>query len=581
MENKLNTQDHGDMAADVALTSLVIVRISHLCHLVGWTNFSDLMLSKRNQKRAAAFLLCFVVMLLSLRMLDVQTDSTAMVNIKGNYQRSLSSSRKEMEYGLIDFIIVPTESTYVRQWLRLALVIALIVLEILAMIKSLKKVQRDQNEYEERLNALVQNREEEKDMFLQNLTNKYAATIKQLQEEKASLIEIIAAQNIRRRLEHTLESCQNLSDAILNANFLDPEGIFGDDAIDLLRTLAEECDSNRKRRHIGIITGSAASIVGGGLSIAGAALIPVTFGASVGLLAAGAVVGAVGSGVSVGFNLEKFFKDKKRVRLVKPALEDYIAFNKSFLKAALQIFATVAITEALKTWKNLPENETFTYVKEKATTALPEFSEKYRNAERANEKLKCIIEYSGFLLEQLVLLLTKVRQEGYGNAELDRWNVEVFEKIKACDLEILPDVASGASEYIRFYLTQQTFARFVCSMFSRDDSPDDFDASGNLKERRVEKTLSFFKTSSTAGRAVLPIIDIGQDGATIGTEIARVARGISAAGIILSSIGVDKDLAFIEHSAYRLVKNKQDELSQSFWQLANVMEKVNTNLQAQ
>ncbi|KAJ8018505.1 hypothetical protein HOLleu_43473 [Holothuria leucospilota] len=41
MGNKLNSQDHGNMATDVALTVFLIVRISQLCHLVGLTNFSD------------------------------------------------------------------------------------------------------------------------------------------------------------------------------------------------------------------------------------------------------------------------------------------------------------------------------------------------------------------------------------------------------------------------------------------------------------------------------------------------------------------------------------------------------------
>ncbi|KAJ8017907.1 hypothetical protein HOLleu_44409 [Holothuria leucospilota] len=276
-------------------------------------------------------------------------------------------------------------------------------------------------------------------------------------------------------------------------------------------------------------------------------------------MGAGLAVVAAGSAIHFGFDLEKFSKDQEGVRLVKPALEDYIAFNKSFLKAVLQLFASVGIIEDLKTWKHLPENETFTYVKAKAKTALQEFCKTYSNAERANEKLKCITEYSGFLLEHLILLIKKVTQEECSDAKLDRWNVEVFKKIKACDLEILPDVASGASEYISHVdLTEQTFARFVCSMFRRGDLPDHLDACGNLKEKRI-----------------------GQDGTTIGTEIARVARGISAAGIILSSFGVDTDLTFIEHSVYSLVKNNQEALLQIVWQLANVMKKINTNLQAQ
>lgn len=109
---------------------------------------------------------------------------------------------------------------------------------------------------------------------------------------------------------------------------VDSYDIFDQKAIDLLCKISNEIERNRTRKNLGVAGGAVAGIVGGGLVIAGTALIPFTFGASVGLMIAGGTIGAAGAGFSVGFSLEKLFKDKKRVKIVHPALDKFIEIQK-------------------------------------------------------------------------------------------------------------------------------------------------------------------------------------------------------------------------------------------------------------
>ena len=72
------------------------------------------------------------------------------------------------------------------------------------------------------------------------------------------------------------------------------------DCIKEVRELAENIDWHHRNTNIAQLPTSAVGITGGVLSIVGLALIPVTFGVSLGLTIAGGVVGGVAAATGVG-----------------------------------------------------------------------------------------------------------------------------------------------------------------------------------------------------------------------------------------------------------------------------------------
>ncbi|XP_062581753.1 apolipoprotein L3-like [Saccostrea cucullata] len=84
------------------------------------------------------------------------------------------------------------------------------------------------------------------------------------------------------------------------------------EVIQKLKELRDEIQEEERRRRIGNIAYSSTGVVAGGLTIAGLALIPFTFGASLGLTIAGAAIGAASgiAGISHGIAAHVIIKNK-------------------------------------------------------------------------------------------------------------------------------------------------------------------------------------------------------------------------------------------------------------------------------
>ena len=138
------------------------------------------------------------------------------------------------------------------------------------------------------------------------------------------------------------------------------------DCIKKVRELAENIDWHHRNINIAQLPTSAAGITGGALSIAGLALIPVTFGASLGLTIAGGVVGGaaaltgVGTAVAdISITTNQSNKAKECIKQHQSTTEEMKTIVESLLENSNKL-NTLATSEVMKVinqliWKNKVE----------------------------------------------------------------------------------------------------------------------------------------------------------------------------------------------------------------------------------
>lgn len=365
----------------------------------------------------------------------------------------------------------------------------------------------------------------------------------------------------------TLERIEEIIKLILKCPFGESNcaQIFSKEAIALLREVAEKSESNRRKKNFGVIGGSSAGIVGGALAIAGAALIPVTFGASLGLIAAGTAVSVAGASVSIGFSLDKFFRDKDRNKLIQPTLERFVQFQKNLGK-------TVALLKVAMDVVGDQQSRQRQIVLKMSLRVQRKLS--HIEVDLANFKMQVEGEYQfdayelikdlSYLAEQLIDSLNEILRSVRSILHVrETWYKDEINQAKENPFAILDNTcfqklqANGEIE-------GRVFFQFAKRLFEVDPSDNSVDASGNVAAKGGVLTT----------RVALQVADIGED-AAVGVNVLRIAKGVSVAGIVLGAVGVVVDIGFLGHAVHDLVKNEPEEFASALLTIATVMEKTN------
>ncbi|KAJ8019302.1 hypothetical protein HOLleu_42185 [Holothuria leucospilota] len=113
---------------------------------------------------------------------------------------------------------------------------------------------------------------------------------------------------------------------------------FDVNVISSMEVLAVEVQKCNRKTNAGVAGGSAAGMVSGGLTIAGAALIPATAGVSTALMALGIALGVTAGAVNVGVSVNKAVKDRKSKNSVKNDLERLIEFHEKLYASLAFMF---------------------------------------------------------------------------------------------------------------------------------------------------------------------------------------------------------------------------------------------------
>ncbi|KAJ8032703.1 hypothetical protein HOLleu_26302 [Holothuria leucospilota] len=379
------------------------------------------------------------------------------------------------------------------------------------------------------------------------------------------------------RYAEALEEIEEIIKLILKCPFgqCNYSQIFHEEAIELLREVAEKSEINRRKKNVGVIGGSSAGIVGGFLAILGAALTPVTFGASVGLIAAGTAVGAAGAFVSIGFSLDKFFSDKDRGKLVQPTLERFVQFQKNLGTTVALLKVAMDVVRDQRSRHSQMDLTMPLRVRRKLSHIVEDLDHLKKQVEEedqfdAYEFIKDLSYFAEQLIDSLNEMLRSVRsvlrvRETWYEDEIKQANENPFAILDNNCFEQLQ--ANGDVD-------GRVFFQFAKRLFEVDPADNSVDKSGVISQTAAATGNVAAKGGVLTSRTALRVAKIGKDAAK-GVNVHRIAKGVSAAGIALLSLGVVVDVGFLGHAVYDLVKNEPGEFSSGLITMATVMEKIN------
>lgn len=354
-----------------------------------------------------------------------------------------------------------------------------------------------------------------------------------------------------------LASCHELSQLLLNRSLMQLIGnvVFPLDVISTLYQFAEDVEQNKKKKSYGVIGGSVTSIAGGVLSITGAALIPISFGASAGLIASGIGISVAGSGTSIGFSIDKMLKDKKIKNDVQKRLEIFIKFQDDFVRALGNIFMLkdgidkIQILVPFKKRQNsIKRDETIDNIQRMIIQLhLGNVSDAYNIAE--------IMSQTRLQSEELLKAFGKIEEEFHMKV-IDRDNSPLETLIS------YTDAINGCG----LFKESRSFLNFALDylQFEQLNNTDIFLSTSGAK------TLT---GTTVTSKAALAGADVAGSIAQYSGHALKIAKGFATAGIVLGALGLVTDFAFIGKAIYDLVE--KDPFSEGLVNLCNLMEKIN------
>ncbi|KAJ8050962.1 hypothetical protein HOLleu_04354 [Holothuria leucospilota] len=97
----------------------------------------------------------------------------------------------------------------------------------------------------------------------------------------------------------------------------------------------------------------------------------------------------------------------------------------------------------------------------------------------------------------------------------------------------------------------------------------------NAVKQVLHKYESVFKAAGPGDKIKHHMAELSDDAAKVGANVAKIARGVQVAGVVLTSMNVRVNLAFLGHASFDLpVKDKQ-QFSQALYDTADVMDRMN------
>lgn len=133
----------------------------------------------------------------------------------------------------------------------------------------------------------------------------------------------------------------------------------------------------QRRKKFGVIGGSAAVIAGAGVATVGAALMPFTFGASIGVMASGALISVAGAGLSVGVSVESFVQETRMKETVTQALVQLCQLQRDMSKLIVVVDTT---HEIISDMINTEESESDIVLQGAEENIPPEIADKINKA---------------------------------------------------------------------------------------------------------------------------------------------------------------------------------------------------------
>lgn len=380
-------------------------------------------------------------------------------------------------------------------------------------------------------------------------------------------------------VDGTLTCCEKIAKYVLSWPLYNIKNdfVFNKDGIELLRTVSYEIENNTHNKNVGVISGAS-------VAMAGVGLLSVTSASSSILMGLGAVIGASGAAITVGSSVRQMMNQRNR-RKVQPDLESFLKFQKDL---AVTINNLAIVFNVIIKKRELKELCKQTAVSRFVITQLGEIFERLKAGHHnclLNEKLTLASECTTEMLQILEKGITNTQFEETISLQREKL-AEQIRKAQEHSFENLPCSIKTVVKTTMRERGKPTVLTLVITSFA-DSSERNGDVKYASFRQRIESTTALAEigvdgaiTLASRGvlvgnRLILKTLDLSDDAIRLTTNVRKMAKAVTVAGIILSTVGVVVDVSFLGHAAYDQLKEEKGESAKALSDIANVMEEIN------
>ncbi|PIK56544.1 hypothetical protein BSL78_06561 [Apostichopus japonicus] len=338
--------------------------------------------------------------------------------------------------------------------------------------------------------------------------------------------------------------------------------VFDQEAIEILRTVSRENDENKRKENQKVAAGSAAGLFGGAMAL-GATVCPPVGGPA--LLVAGAAVGAVGAGVNIAAARDKSKKDRRQVERVKVPLKTFIEIQTQLAEVIVFLDLTYHFIPSIKVTSCLAANQV-----EEIERYIQDLKGKH------NLEIGTLQEALTHIHAGTVDLLDFISNAASSETDtiLSEWE-EKRNNAKENPLETLPQSIKNLVVGDKCK-GKMTFLSLIKLLYFPGEGISHCNPTGDAKNPgNANLPMELTKGGLLFGRTAVNVANVGEDLVAVGNSVFRIARGVSVAGVLLGSLGIVVDVAFLTKALIGLHGDKKGQFSQDISDVADEMQIMN------
>ncbi|XP_071850337.1 uncharacterized protein [Apostichopus japonicus] len=341
--------------------------------------------------------------------------------------------------------------------------------------------------------------------------------------------------------------------------------IFDQEIIETLRNVSSEFDENKRKEHKRVAVGSATGIIGGAIALSAVLFPPVGAGF---LVAAAAAFGAAGAGVNIAATLDKLKKDKFQSKLVEVPLETFIRIQRQLAEVTVYLDLTYDVIRSTNVNSCLNVNQ---------VQEIERFIQDLKGEQ--NLEIGTLQEALSHIHGGTVALLDFISTAASSETDplVSEWE-ERRKNAKENPLEKLPQSIQNLVVSDK-YKGKMTLLTLIKLLYFPGQGISPRNPTGDVQNpENVNLQVELAHGGLLFGRAAVNAANVGEDFVSVGNSVFRIARGVSVAGVLLGSLGIIVDFAFLTKALIGVNTDKKGEFSQAISEVADEMQLMNTIL---
>ncbi|XP_071850345.1 uncharacterized protein [Apostichopus japonicus] len=338
--------------------------------------------------------------------------------------------------------------------------------------------------------------------------------------------------------------------------------IFDQEIIETLRNVSSEFDENKRKEHKRVAVGFASGIIRGAIAISAVLFPPVGAGF---LVAAAAAFGAAGAGVNIAATWDKLKQDKFQSKLVEVPLETFIGIQRQLAEVTVFLDLTYDVIRSTNVNSCLDANQV-----QEIERCIQDLKGKH------NLEIGTLQEALSHIHAGTVALLDFISNAASSETDplMSEWE-DKRKNAKENPLEKLPQSIQNLVVSDK-YKGNMTLLTLIKLLYFPGQGISHRNPTGDAKNPgKANLPMELAQGGLLFGRAAVNAANVGEDFVSVRNSVYRIAKGVSVAGVLLNSLGIIVDFAFLTKAIIGVHADKKGEFSQAISEVADEMQLMN------